>query len=771
MKKQVLGLFAVAALNLVVSPVNADEEVAVAGDTTRRQETLESADNFVADGKSVNPDSRKINRPAATELPSINVVSEAESKTESEPYQETKSTAGTKFEADIIRVPQSIQVINNNLLKDEGVISVGDILKSVPSANVGRSRLSNFSSFDFTIRGFDAGFTRNGFRQLFFEDVDQSAFSNVERLEISKGPSSSLFGQEGLGGTLNFVTKRPQAILGASAWGEYGENDLGVGGFDITGPLSANGRLKGRVNGEFERSGSFIDFQDIDRDNLALSVDYDGDRWKAYFNVEYQLRETRNTPGLPPEGTLLPDVLNRGQIVRNRYLGDPQNDFLQTGGVTIQHWYDFKLTDNWTLTPRFQYFQFNVDQNQIRIRGQEFSNGVATGNLLRDGRLDFFENDDGYTAQLDLKGKFDTGPLHHQVAIGGEYDRFNDIGQWFNLPVSSSSGLGRVTTINPFSPAYPSGIYPASATGLTTLIFDNDTTNLSAYIQDLVAITSQIDFQGSIRYNNLENVSGFDANQITSRVTNSTDLFTYQIGASYRPVDWLALFSGYGTGLNFDDVAGSVNNSGTPFAPEESEQFEIGFKWDIPQTGLTGTLAYFDITRSNVTTTDPENPNFSIQAGEEQSQGGELELAWQITPQWFMQAGYAYIDAKVTNDIGVNDLGQITSGFTGNRLANVAEHQANFFTRYTIPLANQQKLSFGLGSNFVGKRPGVISGEFSLDSYTTLDLSAAYERRNIKVELFAKNVLNEEYFTGTGSSTSVFAGDPRQVFTRVTLRY
>ncbi len=65
---------------------------------------------------------------------------------------------------------------------------------------------------------------------------------------------------------------------------------------------------------------------------------------------------------------------------------------------------------------------------------------------------------------------------------------------------------------------------------------------------------------------------------------------------------------------------------GGAFEPERGEQFEIGIKQEFFDDRLSANLALYHITRQNVATTDPEDPDFEIQTGEQTSKG--RDLAW-----------------------------------------------------------------------------------------------------------------------------------------------
>jgi iron complex outermembrane receptor protein len=87
---------------------------------------------------------------------------------------------GSKFTGDfggksgipLEKVPQSVQVVDANAISDLGAQSIGDVLRVVPSANPGSSRVSAYQSFSLKMRGYIADQMRNGIRQRYYEDVD-----------------------------------------------------------------------------------------------------------------------------------------------------------------------------------------------------------------------------------------------------------------------------------------------------------------------------------------------------------------------------------------------------------------------------------------------------------------------------------------------------------------------------------------------------------------------------------------------------------------------
>jgi outer membrane receptor for ferric coprogen and ferric-rhodotorulic acid len=89
---------------------------------------------------------------------------------------------------------------------------------------------------------------------------------------------------------------------------------------------------------------------------------------------------------------------------------------------------------------------------------------------------------------------------------------------------------------------------------------------------------------------------------------------------------------------------------GTLLDPEEGEQFEVGVKFQGLNQRLQGYVAYYDLTRQNVTEPDSTNTHYSVQIGEQKTKGFETELSAALTDQWNLTATYSYIPTAETTE-------------------------------------------------------------------------------------------------------------------------
>lgn len=657
---------------------------------------------------------------------------------------------GEKSGVPLDQVPQGIQVLSAEDLRNRNVRSIGDALRSVPSGNTGSARTSSYQSFTLKVRGFLADQMRNGVRQRYFEDVDASAISNIDRIEVLKGPSSVLFGQSALGGLISIVTKRPESEFSGSITGALGSFDQKRVGFDVTGAVSDDAGLYFRVNGELERSGTFVDFQDLDRENAAFSLTWNAaNNVTAYLVTEWAERRTLRNPGLPIAGTIVSNGV--GAIPIERFLGEPDGSPLEAFAPLVQAWVDIGLGSGWTLTPRFSYSGFDTNFIQLRVRSV-LPDGVTVN---RTGR--FGKEDDNYSiGQIDLSGALRMAGMTHNILTGIEIDRERSTFHQENVP--------GVPTINSLAPVY--GVV-ASRPYPTTFDLVGNIDGVAVYFQDVIDLTSRWNVVAGARWSTFDTFTLFDTDGVADPadiVEDELDHFTWQIGSTYRLDDRWSFFGGYGTGFDLENTAGGRAADGSPFDPEEADQIEAGVRFGGGSFRASASL--FRIRRTNVLTTDPNDQDFLIQKGQVRVRGAEFEGQWSPAEGISLQGGYAFLDSEITKS---ND------GDIGDELADTPSHQANIFATWSIP---KTPIELRVGANYVGSRKfsnarvdvfnGLLASSVTLPDYVTVDLGLAVRINETQLDLSLINLFDERYFTREFNDFSVLPGEPRQFTARIT---
>lgn len=662
-------------------------------------------------------------------------------------YNPPNTSVGTLTNTPLIDIPASIQVIPEEVIEDQGASDLLDVLRNTPGIITNSSPRDLFS--EFTIRGFNTGnsFLRNGIRD---NDFGRTGFdlNNVERVEVLRGPASVLYGQIAPGGAINVVTKKPLSSPLYDIEAKYGSFDTYQGAIDFSGPLSEDGSVSYRLNASIFGSDTFVDEIDIDRYLIAPVIAWKiSDNTNITFEAEYLDAQYPNERGLPIEGTILPNP--NGTLPRNRYLGDPSFD--RNNRLTIKVGYDLehRFNDNWRLRNTFRFIREENAQDSVApfdleadLRTQQ--RGAFVSNFVNDSGLGFSQNN--YEATLSAIGNFKALGADHELVIGADFFHQTSLN-----PILFFREIG---PIDIFNPVYNQ---PLGAVIETFDPSSRKATDFGIYIQDQITFSDQfiLLLGGRFDYVNQSNTN------VTTSITNnqSDTAFSPRIGLVYKPRENVSLYGSFSQ--SFQQVTGrSLDN--TLFNPSRGTQYEIGVKADWLESRLSTTLSLYHLTLSNVETSDPRNPDFSIQTGEQRSQGLELNLAGEILPGWKVIAGYAYTDAEVSQD---NDIP------IGNRLANVPEHSANLWTTYTIQTGDLAGLGFGLGLFYVADRPGDLDNTFTLPDYFRTDASIYYRRDKFRVQLNFKNLFDTRYFESAGGRNRIFPGAPFEVLATVGVEF
>ncbi|MEH1845492.1 MAG: TonB-dependent receptor [Nostoc sp.] len=222
------------------------------------------------------------------------------------------------------------------------------------------------------------------------------------------------------------------------------------------------------------------------------------------------------------------------------------------------------------------------------------------------------------------------------------------------------------------------------------------------------------------------------------------------MGLVYQPIPPISLYASYSS--SFVPTIGKSAN-GSTFEPTRGTQYEVCIKADVSDR-VSATLAAYQITKTNVQTDDPNNPNFSIQVGEQRSRGVELDVTGEILIGWKIIGSYAYTNAEITKD----NLFPV-----GNLFPNVAKNTASLWTTYEILKGKLQGLGFGLGLYYVGDREAELDNSVVLPSYFRTDAALYYKRNNWKAAINIKNLFDEKYYETSQSRNIIYPGAPLTV--------
>ncbi|MEL6382264.1 MAG: TonB-dependent siderophore receptor, partial [Cyanobacteria bacterium J06626_18] len=654
-------------------------------------------------------------------------------------YVEPNATTATRTDTPLIEIPQSIQVIPEEVLEDQQVIRLNDALRNAPS--VVQSNTFGGGREIFAIRGFDGSTVlRDGFRVSESSSGLQET-ANLEQIEVLRGPASILYGNVEPGGIINLVTKQPLATPFAEVTTQIGSYGFFRPTLDVTGPLDAEGNIRYRLNAAYERADGFRDFEtEVDRVFIApvLAIDL-SDRTDLTLDLEYLNDQRPFDRGIPPLGDEVADV------PLDTIIGEP-DDFFRSQVTSVGYRLEHRFSENWRLRNRFRYTDTNFSNFRAELDAGLVNEG--TGDI---GRFYVFNESDAesYEFQTEVIGEFATGSINHTLLAGVDVF-FDDVETFIQNDLAP--------TVNIFDPEI--GVIPRPDLPLAFTTSDT-TTNLSQVgllLQNQVELLPEITLLLGGRVDFFTQSSTAEAILIPGLLNTpardseqSQTAFTPRVGIVYQPIEELALYASYSRSFE-PNILTATTADGEFLDPEEGEQFEVGLKTELFDGRLAATLSFFDITQTNVAADDPGNVNFVVPIGEQTSRGMELDVTGEILPGWNILAGLSLLDAKIEESADFP---------RGSTPRNVPETSASLWTTYEIQSGDLARLGFGLGLFYVGERPGDNANTFTLNEYLRTDAAIYYRQNDVRLGLNFRNLFDIDYFENGGRGRrGAIPGDP-----------
>ena len=668
-------------------------------------------------------------------------------------------------------IPQAVQFLEGKLLDDLNITRLDSALELAS----GVSKQNNFGGLwdSFAIRGFagdenfPSGFLVNGFNGGRGYGGPRDA-SNVERIEVLKGPNSALFGRGEPGGTINIVTKKPVfktfgsfAIAGGS-WNNYRVE----GDFNL--PL--NDMFAVRLNGSVEDADSFRDTVHTRKYVLTpslLAKFSDSDLFT--YEMEYVNQEVPFERGVVAIPTINPDLsisYNLGAIPRSRFLGNPNDGPTKVEVLGHQAQYQHDFGDAWTLMLGAGYKDttfvgFSSDPELVFNKA---SPSLGRQQIYADGQTLSRQRRfrDYSTTHLvfrgEISGKLETGSIIHNIRIGADWDKFKiKTLQTRYRP----SAVDQSYAINIFNPDYS---IPAP---IPTTPIQNATEIQKAwgiYAQNQIEITEQFKVRFGGRYDDFSQNIDLRLNGTNPR--KSYTKFSPMAGLVFEPTRSVSLYASYGKGFRPNSGVGADSQ---PFAPELSRSYEIGGKFVTPDGRITSTLSLYKMKKSNVLSTDPGNANFSKPVGSAKSKGVEFDLNAKLPAGFEMFLTYAYTDAGWASAVGDPNFNQPI--LPGDPLINIPKHQGNALLFNNFSIGGHDAM-LGAGVSYVGRRLGETATTFFLPSYTVVKVMGSFNiTEQFKLSANINNLFDEKYYASSYAALWVQPGTPRSFAVRADFKF
>lgn len=651
----------------------------------------------------------------------------------------TSSEYVAKMPLKNIENPQVYSVITSDLLKQQVITSYDDALNNTPGLNKlwsSTGRAGDGAGY-YSLRGFSVQPTLvNGLAGLTNGGLD---VANVDRIEVMKGPSGTLFGGTiiSYGGLINTITKRPYNDFGGEityTGGGYGLNRITA---DINTPLDKDGKVLLRVNGAYHDENSFQDAGFKKTRFIAPSLTYKAtDRLTFLLNAEFLSAESTNPTMIFFDRAAPLFAKNLEELGYDRKRSYTSNNLtIKTPTTNMQAQMLYKLSDQWTSQTVVSRSTAKTDGYYTYISG---SNKFAADEFGR-----FISNQNGTTTTTDIQqnfiGDFKIGSLRNRVVVGVDYFSRNTVN---NSTAYITNGILKMDGTD-------NGILSREHTD--SLLADTTVTrsNLqqevySAYISDVLNLTPQLSVMASLRVDHFKNggLTATEASKYGQTALSPKFGVVYQIIPST-----LSVFANYMNGFtNMAPKAEGRNNDMRTFDPEQANQWEGGVKMSALAGMFNATVSYYNINVSNIVLTlaDAEGLALYSQGGKRYSKGIDAEIIATPVTGLNIMAGYGYNDSKLTESN--------SKDFVDRRPESAGpEHIANAWISYRFVTGSIKGFGIGFGGNYASENlvlNRATTGVFAVPSYTVLNASLSYNAEKFGLALKLDNITNKEYYKG-----------------------
>lgn len=635
-----------------------------------------------------------------------------------------RSATGTKTDTPIIEIPQTVNVVTRDEIASRGARSIVEALAYTPGVYApGGSTDLRYDNI-YLRGGFGARNNLDGARLPFgaysFGMLQIEPYG-LERIEVLKGPSSVLYGQNNPGGLINMVSKLPTATPQreiALQTGSYGRAQAAM---DLSGPVDEGGVWSYRLVALARDAAQSSHYTKDDRIFVAPAL-----TWRPSAATSLSLlgfyQEDRQVPlygNLPAAGTLYSNP--NGRIPRDRFPGEPGWDRYDREQYSAGYLFTHAFNDTWTVKQQLRYSHMRGEARtavgyllspvDMRTWSRTMTRGQGTGATLN--------------VDTQAIARFRTGAVGHEFLMGLDYLDMRD-----------------------------------------TYKFANVMQDQIAYGGWLLTLGGRYDMARSTTRNQL----------MSAKTAQDDSAFTGRAGLTYLMANGLAPYVAYST--SFAPTGGTDFNS-NPFRPTEGRQIEAGLKYQPPGSDSLVTLSAYQLTQDNVLTSDTtpgRPPGFQTQTGQIRARGIELEGKANLARGWDLIASYAYVDAVVTRSANVDIVHGVPESRQGKKQYYAPAHQAAAWLGYKVQGGPLQGLGLGAGVRYIGADWGDPANTLRIPAVTLFDAALSYDFgqlqpaiRGLTLDLNASNLFDRTYVSTCVTATACTYGAGRLVL--ATLKY
>jgi catecholate siderophore receptor len=634
----------------------------------------------------------------------------------------TNSITLDKFTQPLIDTPQSISVVPQFVMQDQGVSTLRDALRNVPGISLAAGE-AGAQGDNLTIRGFTArnDIFLDGIRD--FGSYYRDSF-NYEQVEALEGPAGIQFGRGSTGGVINQESKAPQVNNFVHVDSQFGTDLTRRITADVNTPIADQlGGAAFRLNIMGQEGGvAGRDAAEIRRFGLAPSLS---------IGMDTKTRATMNYVHLSEDDTPdygLPWLFNKlAPADRHSYFGFRDENYLKTSDdiLTLKVEHEFSPNLNLHTIARAANYprQAQITEPQICSNA---SLSVPVGGVVASlptlaynstitcpytpdtpasaitqvnrNQIQVKSVEGDLWDQTEVISHFKTWKMRHDLVAGAEG------GQEISNPIRYSYTINKINTVPDTTLLDPNEAQPFGGTGYITSIVHTKSKSVGLYFVDTVKLSKLFEITGGVRWDRFDTdynlaaptpPAGGTVTAAVAPISRLDEQPSYRAALVFKPSTNGSLYFDYGTSFNPDaeSLSLSVGLVNGNVKPEENQTYEGGVKWSFLNERLMMEGAVFRTEKDNAHETDPTNSNNIVAAGNQLVKGVQVSVVGRLPEGMDIVAGYAYLNSSVI-------FSQFFPTAVGYPLANVPRQTFNLFVTHHLPWG----LNGGLGSNYVGSR-------------------------------------------------------------------
>lgn len=653
-----------------------------------------------------------------------------------------------RLQGPIQSLPQTIQVIPQEVLRQQNVTTLEQALRNVPgiTASIGEGN-GGVNGDQLRIRGFTAqnDLYVDGLRD--FGTFRRDAFT-FEEVQALLGPSGTTFGSGSAGGSVNINSRVPHLGNAYNAVVTGGMGPLARATLDLNQQIGATTAMRLNIMGQ---NGSIVG-RDLDSGHrwgiapsIAFGLGTDTTVTLEYLHYTYNEATDAGIPVLTRPGTTMGRPITEDGVSRSTWYGTPTDRDRSTVDrftARLTHRATDWLTIYNDARVGFQerFFSFTVPSVDAASTAAFFN---RTGNPVYSysgGGSPFESTTWGVQNVTTLVGRFNTGSLRHEATLGLDvsYEDFERIGYGYGTDRSSFRG-------NLYAPIndIPYGYTRSTGTNATRRA---QTTAVGVFASERLWFTPEISVLGGIRWSRSQtDYQQFGPGSPITELNADNSFWDPRAAVIWEPTPNQTFYfsyaqSSFAPGTNFTTQPGQASANNTALEPERNTIYEVGARVNVLGGRLGLSAALYQIEKNNATETDPISGTTFSSGDQQRVRGVDLGVTGRITDAWLINARYSYMDSETTDSA--------TAANVGRRVALVPEHSAALWTSYEF---NQgQPWNLTLGGGFTWSSRTYLNATNTAEVPSAFSLDALVSHRindNLTVSVNGYNLTDNRNYT------------------------